>query len=161
MSQLRNRFPVIKPSVSASIRDIIGYLRESEHGKRSKLVCSSLNIVKLILEMTLAVLVRTVVERIKEINRYNGYAAKQQERQQLKMARLALGKGKALPWSRFNKHIVYDNQIIFLPVPLDLSTALLAGSISSIYQYCSIYTLLYFCSCNNGNRNALLKYKKL
>ena len=28
--QLRNRFPVIKPSVSASIRDIIGYLRESE-----------------------------------------------------------------------------------------------------------------------------------
>ena len=88
---------------------------------------------KLILEMTLAVLVRTVVERLKAINRYNGYAAKQRERQQLKMARLALGKGKALPWSRFNKHIVYNNQIIFLPVPLDLSTALLAGSISSIY----------------------------
>ena len=57
---------------------------------------------KLILEMTLAVLVRTVVERIKAINRYNGYAAEQRERQQLKMARLALGKGKALPWSRFN-----------------------------------------------------------
>ena len=64
------------------------------------------------------------------------------------MARLALGKGKALPWSRFNKHIVYNNQIIFLPVPLDLSTALLPGSISSIYQYRSIYTSLYFCSCN-------------
>ena len=78
---------------------------------------------KLILEMTLAVLVRTVVERIKAINRYNGYAAEQRERQQLKMARLALGKGKALPWSRFNKHIVYNNQIVFLPVPLDLSTA--------------------------------------
>ena len=46
--------------------------------------------------MTLAVLVRTVVERIKAINRYNGYAAEQRERQQLKMARLALGKGKAL-----------------------------------------------------------------
>ena len=123
---------------------------------------------KLILEMTLAVLVRTVVERIKAINRYNlyylwynGYAAEQRERQQLKMARLALGKGKALPWSRFNKHIVYNNQIVFLPVPLDLSTALLAGSISSIYQYCSIYTSLYFCSRNNGNRNVLLKYKKL
>ena len=27
---VRNRFPVIKPSVSASIRDIIGYLHESE-----------------------------------------------------------------------------------------------------------------------------------
>ena len=78
--------------------------------------------------MTLAVLVRTVVERIKAINRYNGYAPEQRERQQLKMACLALGKGKALPWSRFNKHIVYNNQIIFLPVPLDLSTALLAGS---------------------------------
>ena len=88
---------------------------------------------KLLLEMTLVVLVRTVVERIKVINMYNGYAAEQRERKQLKMARLALGKGKALPWSRFNKHIVYDNQIIFLPVPLDLSTALLAGSISSIY----------------------------
>ena len=81
--------------------------------------------------MTLAVLVRTVVEWIKAINRYNGYAAEQRERQQLKMARLALGKGKALPWSRCNKHIVYNNQIVFLPVPLDLSTALLAGSISS------------------------------
>ena len=69
VSQLRNRFPVIKPSISASIQDIIGYLRESERVKRSKLVCSSLNIVKLILEMTLAVLVRTVVERIKAINR--------------------------------------------------------------------------------------------
>ena len=80
-------------------------------------------------------LVRTVVERIKAINRYNGYAAKQRERQQLKMARLALGKGKALPWSRFNKHIVYNNQIVLLPVPLDLSTAPHAGSISSIYQY--------------------------
>ena len=113
---------------------------------------------KLILEMTLAVLVRTVVERIKATNRYNGYAAEQQEWQQLKMARLALGKGKALPWSRFNKHIVYNNQIIFLPVPLDLSTALLA---EYIYQYRSIYTSLYFCSCNNGNRNALLKCKKL
>ena len=78
--------------------------------------------------MTLAVLVRTVVERIKAINRYNGYAAEQRERQQLKMARLALGN----PWSQFNKHIMYNNQIIFLPVPLDLSTALLAGSISSI-----------------------------
>ena len=52
---------------------------------------------KLILEMTLAVLVRTVVERIKAINRYNGYAAEQRERQQLKMARLALGKGKVEP----------------------------------------------------------------
>ena len=112
---------------------------------------------KLMLEMTLAVLVRTVVERIKAINRYNGYAAEQRERQQLKMARLALGKGKALPWSRFNKHIVYNNQIIFLPIPLDLSTALLAGSISSIYQYHSIYTSLYFCSCNNDNQNVLLK----
>ena len=111
--------------------------------------------------MTLVVLVRTVVERIKAINRYNGYAAEQQERQQLKMARLALGKGKTLLWSRFNKHIVYNNQIVFLPVPLDLSTALLAGSISSIYQYRSIYTSLYFCSYNNGNRNVLLKYKKL
>ena len=89
---------------------------------------------KLILEMTLAVLVRTVVERIKAINRYNGYAAEQREWQQLKMARLALGKGKALLWSRFNKHIVYNNQIIFLPVPLDLSTAPLAGSISSTAQ---------------------------
>ena len=116
---------------------------------------------KLILEMTLAALVRTVVERIKAINRYNGYAAEQRERQQLKMARLALGKRKGLPWSRFNKHIVYNKQIVFLPVPLDLSTALLAGSISSIYQYRSIYTSLYFCSCNNGNRNVLLKYKKL
>ena len=52
MSQLCNRFPVIKPSVSASIRDTIGYLCESECVKRSKLVCSSLNIVKLMLEMT-------------------------------------------------------------------------------------------------------------
>ena len=114
---------------------------------------------KLILEMTLAVLVRTVVERIKVINRYNGYAAEQRERQQLKMARLALGQRKALPWSRFNKHIVYNNQIVFLPIllKLDLSTALLAGSISSIYQCRSIYTSLYFCSCNNGNQNALLK----
>ena len=86
MSQLHKRFPVINPSVSASIRDIIGYLRES-------------NIVKLILE----ILVRTVVEWIKVINRYNGYAAEQRERQQLKMARLALGKRKALPWSRFKK----------------------------------------------------------
>ena len=88
---------------------------------------------KLILEMTLAVLVRTVVERIKSINRYNSYTAEQRERQQLKMARLALGKGKALPWSRFNKHVVYNIQIVFLPVPLDLSTALLAGSISMQY----------------------------
>ena len=78
----------------------------------------------------LAVLVRTVVKRIKAINRYNGYAAEQREWQQMKMARLALGKG-FLPWSRFNKHIVYN---IFLPVPLDLSTALLAGSISSTAQ---------------------------
>ena len=107
--------------------------------------------------MTLPVLVRTVVERIKAMNRYNGYAAEQRERQQLKMARLALGKGKALPWSRFNKHIVYNNQIIFLPVLLDLSTALLAGSISSVYQYRSIYTSLYFCSCNNGNRKNIKK----
>ena len=46
---------------------------------------------KLILEMTLAVLVRIVVERIKVINRYNGYAAEQREWQhcELKMARLA------------------------------------------------------------------------
>ena len=116
---------------------------------------------KLILEMTLAVLVRTVVEQIKAINRYNGYAAEQREQQQLKMARLALGKRKALPWSRFNKRIVYNNQIVFLPIPLNLSTALLTGSISSIYQYRSIYTSLYFRLCNNGNRNALLKYKKL
>ena len=42
---------------------------------------------KLILEMTLVVLVRTVVELIKAINRYNGYAAEQREQQQLKMAR--------------------------------------------------------------------------
>ena len=98
---------------------------------------------KLTLEMTLAVLVRTVVERIKAINRYNGYAAEQRERQQLKMARLALGKGKALPWSRFiNKNIVYNNQIIFLPVLLDLSTALLAGSISSTAQSIHRYILL-------------------
>ena len=47
------------------------------------------------LEMTLAVLVRTVVERIKGINRYNGYAA-ERERQQLKMARLALGNVKPI-----------------------------------------------------------------
>ena len=90
--------------------------------------------------MTLAVLVRTVVERIKAINRYNDYAAEQRERQQLKMARLALGKGKALPWSRLNKHIVYNHQIIFLPVLLDLSTALLAGS---IIQYLPVPLNLY------------------
>ena len=72
------------------------------------------------------------MERIIAINRYNGYGAEQC--QNGKMARLALGKRKALPWSRFNKHIVYNNQIVFLPVPLDLSTTLLTGSISSIYQ---------------------------
>ena len=59
------------------------------------------------------------------------------------MARLALGKRKPLPWSRFNKYIVYNNQIVFLPVPLNLSTALLAGSTAqSIHHYIFAHVIM-------------------
>ena len=65
--QLRNRFPVIKPSVSASIRDI--FVKE---------ICSGLNIVKLIymLEMTCGGPGKNCNGTDKAINRYNGYTAK-------------------------------------------------------------------------------------
>ena len=66
--QLRNRFPVIKPSVSASIRDIIGYF--------VKEICSGLNIVKLMLEMTCGGPGKNCNGTDKAINRYNGYTAK-------------------------------------------------------------------------------------
>ena len=48
-NNLRNRFPAIRISVSASMRDIISYLCERD---LNLFVASSLNIVKFILKMT-------------------------------------------------------------------------------------------------------------
>ena len=84
--------------------------------------------------MTLAVLVRTVVEQIKAINRYNGYAAEQRERQQLKMARLALGKRKARGADSINISCTITKLSSYQYRSIYISTALLAESISSIYH---------------------------